>query len=126
MASSESNLLLQAPWVKSLVDAQELVNWSDADARESIVIEFEYVGREAVGVARAVTDTLTVTYLCDLFVKEGHRGQGIGTRLMKRVLSDDRVSGTTVVLLTQGAEGFYRKFGFEPRQAMVRRPDAKS
>lgn len=79
-------------------------------------------GRNLVGAVVGMTDG-GVTYLTDLFVNESYRGLGVGTWLMREFLR--RTGGTTIILLTNGAEEFYRKFGFELRTAMVRRPDAQ-
>ena len=80
-------------------------------------------GKTQIGYIRAITDGRT-TFLCDTFVHEGRRGEGIGTLLMQAMLSHGLISKTTIVLLTAEATGFYLKFGFTPRQAMIRRPDA--
>lgn len=40
-----------------------------------------------VGFARVVTDFVTVCYLADVFVLEGHRGNGLGKWLVETVLS---------------------------------------
>jgi GNAT superfamily N-acetyltransferase len=71
-------------------------------------------GDEQVGFARAVTDTATFAWLCDVFVAEHARGRGIGTRLMETIVADPRLQGLRqFVLATQDAHGLYEKFGFE-------------
>ena len=71
-----------------------------------------------VGAVVGMTDG-EVTYLTDLFVEEQYRGQGRGNELMLKFL--EAAEGTTIIVLTTGAEEFYRKFGFTERACMVLR-----
>ena len=72
-----------------------------------------------VGALVAMTDG-EATYLTDLEVNPEFRGQGIGTKLMNELIA--QVGNTNIILMTADAEAFYEKFGFTPRQAMIRRP----
>ena len=90
---------------------------------ESLLLEAKNYKDETIGTLLAMTDG-QVTYLTDLYVEPAYRGIGIGSHLMKQFLTDEYAGGTTIILLTTEATGFYEKFGFTPRQAMVRRPDA--
>src|ERR1043165_1652105 len=40
-----------------------------------------------IGLARVVTDRSTYAYLCDVYVLEDYRGQGLGKWLIKTVMS---------------------------------------
>ena len=71
-------------------------------------------GRQ-VGIARVITDEATFAWICDVFVDESARGQGIGQALMAAILGDPRLQGLRrMVLATRDAETLYAKFGFEP------------
>lgn len=71
-------------------------------------------GRQ-VGVARAVTDGATFGWLCDVFVDEGARGQGIATAMVKALVEDPRLQTLRRWCLgTRDAHAVYRPFGFEP------------
>ena len=62
-------------------------------------------GRQ-VGFARVVTDLATYGWVCDVFVDESARGEGVGKALM-------------------AASGLYAQFGFRPRanpQRLMERP----
>jgi len=120
MTNRPYGLLQQAPWLAEHPEEQLA-----KACKHSLVLIVRGANGQRVGFLRAIRDQALVTYLCDLFVDEAHRRQGIGTRLMERLLEHPQVRNTTVVLLTQGAEDFYRKFGFVERTAMVRRPDAE-
>jgi GNAT superfamily N-acetyltransferase len=69
-------------------------------------------GRQ-VGLARVVTDHATFAYLCDVYVLEAHRGQGLGKRLMREVMAHPAITGARrVMLATRDAHGMYRQVGF--------------
>ncbi len=55
-----------------------------------------YRGADQVGLARVVTDYATFAYLCDVFILESERGQGL-CRWM---------------LATRDAHGLYAQYGF--------------
>mgnify|MGYP001791808949 CR=1 FL=1 len=48
---------------------------------------------ELVGFARLATDYATFAWLCDVFVAEDARGQGVGKRLMEAVVAHPAVQG---------------------------------
>jgi N-acetylglutamate synthase-like GNAT family acetyltransferase len=71
-------------------------------------------GRQ-VGIARVITDEATFAWICDVFVDESARGQGIGQALMAAIVADARLQGLRrMVLATRDAETLYARFGFEP------------
>ncbi|WP_460795370.1 GNAT family N-acetyltransferase [Microbacterium sp. GXF0217] len=78
-----------------------------------------------VAYARVVTDRVTFAWLCDVFVDEAARGNGIGKMLVKGVIDDLRPFGITRILLaTTDAQGLYAQYGFEnpddPTRYMIR------
>ena len=73
-------------------------------------------GRQ-VAFARVVTDGAAFAWLCDVFVDEVGRGQGVGTALVARVVEHlDAMALPRVVLATADAHGLYERFGFEPTE----------
>jgi GNAT superfamily N-acetyltransferase len=84
-----------------------------------------YHGRRQVGFGRAITDHASFGYLADVFIREGHRGSGLGTWLVHTLLSHPSVSGSQRWMLrTKDAHGFYFRLGFRPvrldRRLMIR------
>ena len=76
-------------------------------------------GRQ-VGFARAVTDYSVTYWLCDVFVDEEYRGQGIGKLLVECVVNHPDLINLNGVLATRDAQGLYQKFGFTiPAPEMV-------
>lgn len=73
-------------------------------------------GRQ-VAFARVVTDGATFAWLCDVFVDEAARGEGVGTALVAGTLAHLEAMGLPrVVLATADAHGLYGRFGFAPAE----------
>lgn len=71
-------------------------------------------GRQ-IGFVRIVTDRATFAWLCDVFVLEAYRGQGLSKWLMECVLGHPALQGLRRVLLgTRDAHGLYARYGFTP------------
>jgi GNAT superfamily N-acetyltransferase len=67
-----------------------------------------------VGFARVVTDRATFAYLCDVYVLEEHRGQGLGKWLVEALMSYPDLQGLRrFVLVTKDAQRLYEQFSFE-------------
>ena len=74
-----------------------------------------YHGNEQIGFARIISDRATFAYLCDVFVLETWRGQGLGTWLMAVVAAYPALQGLRRwSLVTRDAHGLYRPVGFTP------------
>jgi N-acetylglutamate synthase-like GNAT family acetyltransferase len=71
-------------------------------------------GTEQVGFARIVTDEATFAWVCDVFVEDDRRGQGIGSALMEAIAGDPRLAGLKRTVLATSSPGFYAPFGFVP------------
>jgi GNAT superfamily N-acetyltransferase len=109
--------------------------WSPGVAREVVERSIEqslnfgvYRGDEQVGFARVVTDYVTFAWLADVFVLEGHRGQGLGKWLVATVLGAPELQDLRRWILgTADAHGLYERFGFRPSddtRFMVRETEA--
>lgn len=82
-----------------------------------------YEGKRQVGLARVVSDFATFAWVCDVFVDESYRGQGIGKWLMATILAHPELKNVRrQLLVTRDAHGLYRQFGFvelnEPQRWM--------
>ena len=86
-----------------------------------------YTGDHQVGFARVVTDHATFAWLCDVFILESHRGQGLGKWLVECVVAHPELQGLRLFLLaTSNAHELYRRYGgFQqvpvPEKWMIRR-----
>ena len=76
-----------------------------------------------VGFSRTVTDGHVHAYLADVYVREEHRGQGLGVELVRFSVEESPFAGCRWILHTADAHGLYRKFGFEePSERLLERP----
>jgi GNAT superfamily N-acetyltransferase len=85
-----------------------------------------FIGERQVGFARVVTDHVTFGWICDVFVDEGQRARGIGSRLMQAIVDEPEIRGLRrLALATRDAHELYRRFGFDrivaPERWMERR-----
>ncbi len=66
-----------------------------------------------IGFARVVSDFSTFAYLCDVYVEESHRGQGLSKWLLECILAHPELQGLRRLCLgTKDAQGLYAQFGF--------------
>ncbi len=81
-------------------------------------------GARQVGFARVVTDEATFAWVCDVFVDEERRGQGIGKRLMAAITDDARLASLKRTVLVTSSPEFYAPFGYasldRPERWMLR------
>ncbi len=78
-------------------------------------------GAKQIGLMRVVSDMTIFAYLCDVFVQEDYRGQGLSKWLLSCVMSHpDLQSIRRWILLTRDAHGLYRQFGFTELKAPER------
>lgn len=81
--------------------------------------------RRQVGFARVVTDYATCYYLCDVFIDDTRRGEGIGKALVAAIVGMEELQGITGVLATDDAFGLYERFGFvRESDKMMRKPSS--
>ena len=121
------------------IDRERVYDWLSREAYWSVGIDrstFEralansivasaFSSGEQVAFARVVTDRATYAWLCDVFVAETARGQGIGKSLVAAIVEHPDLQGLRRWgLRTRDAHELYRRFGFtplaEPQRAMER------
>jgi GNAT superfamily N-acetyltransferase len=68
-----------------------------------------------VGLVRVISDYATYCYVCDVYVLEDHRGQGLSKAMLAMVMEHPKLQGLRRwSLVTADAHGLYRHFGFSP------------
>lgn len=65
-----------------------------------------------VGAGRVLADGADCAYLCDIAVLPSHRGTGLGTQIVDRLVALSRGHRKIILYAVPGRESFYRKFGF--------------
>lgn len=75
-----------------------------------------------VGIARALSDLVYVTYLADLVVHENYQQQGIGKQLLDLTQAQTSPDCMMVLLAAPQANDYYPKLGFthNPRAWMLK------
>lgn len=78
-----------------------------------------------VGFARVISDRATFAYLADVYVLEGHRGQGLSHAMLGWLHDHPELQGLRRwALFTQDAHGLYRQHGWSvyphPERLMTR------
>jgi len=97
-------------------------HWARNRSRETVAKSLEHSlcygihqGAQLVAFARVVTDHCTFAYLCDVFVDEAFRGQGLSKWLMSEIIRHpDLGSLRRFVLATKDAHSLYSRYGFAP------------
>jgi GNAT superfamily N-acetyltransferase len=81
----------------------------------SLCIGIYTAERAQIGFARVISDYATFAYLCDVYVLEDHRGQGLAKAALRFINAHPRLQNLRRFhLVTQDAHGLYRQFGFTP------------
>ena len=124
LAGIHKFLSKEAYWAKNRTLEQTLT------AVENSLCFGVYRGREQIGFARVVTDKATFAYVGDVYILDGHRGQGLSKWLMQVIVDQPDLQNLRRWLLaTKDAHGLYEQFGFaglvHPERWMERTaPDA--
>jgi GNAT superfamily N-acetyltransferase len=85
----------------------------DLVAGAARVVGLYHLG-DLVGFSRTVSDGHVHSYLADVFVLPGHRGRGLGTRLVRFTVDEGPFARTRWLLHTADAHGLYAASGFGP------------
>lgn len=82
-------------------------------AIEDSIVFGVYRDGEQAGFARVVSDRATFAWICDVFILDGYRGQGLGKWLMECVIAHPELQGLRRwMLATRDAHGLYGQSGF--------------
>ena len=105
--SAVFGFLAQAKWWTDLTEES-----LDRALRNSLCFSLLEANRQ-IGLARVVTDYVTYAYLCDVYIVEERRRQGLGSWLVRCVLEHPELKGLKrVALLTHDAQTFYLGLDF--------------
>ena len=108
--------------VDAIADMLTRAYWAQGRTREMVARYVQhslvfgiYYDSQQIGLARIVSDYTTFAWLCDVFIHEDHRGNGLGKWLMQTVHSHPDLQGLRRwMLATRDAHGLYEQFGWTP------------
>lgn len=82
--------------------------------RQSLFVYTAWENEQLIGLIRVVGDGLTIIYVQDILVLKSHKRQGIGRKLMERILEEYRPVRQKVLLTddTPETRSFYEALGF--------------
>jgi len=101
---------------RQIVDLQIDKSWRAVGA-------YEKASGQQVAFARAVSDTVSLAYIADVYVLPEHRGCGLGVELVRFMVDLGPGAHFRWMLHTGDAHGLYAKFGFAPPdQTYLERP----
>ena len=96
----------------------------EASIRNSICFGvYEKKSKKQVGFTRIVTDKVTFSWVCDVFVDEAHRKYGLGKWLIESAVNHPDIRKTLSTLGTRDAHGLYEKYGYVRTELMKRLPE---
>ncbi|HEX2992954.1 MAG TPA: GNAT family N-acetyltransferase [Anaerolineales bacterium] len=106
--------------IDAIVDMLSRAYWAIGRPRErterairNSLVFGVYDGERQIGVARVVTDYSIFAYLCDVFIHEEYRTNGLGKWLVQAIMEHPDLAGMRRwVLVTNDAHGLYRQYGF--------------
>lgn len=72
---------------------------------------------ELIGFGRVVSDGVLYAFLCDTIVSPAYQNQGIGSKILERLVEKCRAGRLRVLWLFSASDrsGFYERHGFEER-----------
>jgi GNAT superfamily N-acetyltransferase len=107
------SMLTTAYWSKGV--ARERV---ERAAGNSALVFGAFHHSQQIAYARVVSDLTTFAWLCDVFVREDHRGKGVGNALIEFIVAHPLLGDLRRwILATRDAHDLYRRHGFNPLEA---------
>lgn len=99
-----------AGWTAYTTDPSELLN----AIRNSHYVLLAKDGGKLIGLIRTISDGVTIAYIQDILVHSDYKRLGIGSSLMRKVLTRYQGIRQKVLLAdaTEESRGFYESLGF--------------
>ncbi|MEW5819525.1 MAG: GNAT family N-acetyltransferase [Cyanobacteriota bacterium] len=114
--------------IKQIQSLYKSINWKektketlDEYLEKSIVVISAWHNNWLIGIARATTTSSKEVIIWDVAVRPQYQKMGIGSKIMKCMLTILDDYGVPVVTLyaDPGTENFYEKFGFVPHKTRL-------
>ena len=111
-----------------VVNALQTTYWARDRKKEDILISIQnsiflslLKGDKQIGFARIVTDKVYFAWICDVFIDEKNRGEGLGKWLVQTIIHYPDIKDIKLqLLLTRDADELYKKFGFIDYNCLIK------
>jgi ribosomal protein S18 acetylase RimI-like enzyme len=81
-----------------------------------------YKNNKMIGFARALSDQTVSSWIYDLIIHKDHREKGFGKWFFENIIKHKDLIDTKIYLTTRDAQGLYKKYGFQKKEALVKNP----
>ncbi len=85
---------------------------------DHVVLALDSADNQVVGYITAISDGVSVAYIPHLEVRQGQRGAGIGSELVKRMLAQLRHLYMIDLTCDPDVQPFYQRLGLQPSTGM--------
>lgn len=74
---------------------------------------FVYDNQKLIGVGRSIADGIDVSYICDVAIHPDYQKQGLGKKIVNKLLEFSQGYNKIILFTSMGKEPFYAKLGFD-------------
>ncbi|MDY0193155.1 MAG: GNAT family N-acetyltransferase [Aliarcobacter butzleri] len=74
---------------------------------------FVYDNQKLIGVGRSIADGIDVSYICDVAIHPDYQKQGLGKKIVNKLLEFSEGYNKIILFTSMGKEPFYAKLGFD-------------
>ena len=91
------------------------LSFLDRIVKNSAVFVGAFAKKKMIGMGRALSDSISDAYIQDVAVRKRYRGQGIGKKIIQRIIEELEKKGVDWIGLVAepGTASFYNDLGFE-------------
>ncbi|MEH6544777.1 MAG: GNAT family N-acetyltransferase [Porticoccaceae bacterium] len=110
LADELANMYQDAGWIDK-PDSEKMFKAINSESEWFVARDSD---SNLLGIGRFITDYARYAFIVDVIIKEQHRGKGVGTAIMNKIIAECRMLGIDSVNLwpSEGKVSFYERLGF--------------